>query len=450
MSRDEQPKAKTHELLAELGQAPGMPLRLGGLDAAQLAADFGTPLYVYDAELLRRRCAAVQEAFGPRVGLLYALKANPCAAVAAVLREAGAGIELASAGELAIAERAGFAPELMQYAGPAKSRAELRRAAELGIGAINLESESEYERLVEVLHELEEGRAPVARVAIRVNLAAGAGSAGMRMAGGCSKFGVDEERVPDLAARIESEARCRLIGLHMYLGTQVLDAAAWLQGAEGLVQVAERVEQRLGRKLESLDFGGGFGVSTQTGGADFDLQRAGRGLRELLERHGTPQAWLELGRYLTAPAGVYLTSVVETKRSGAADYALLDGGMHQHAAAAGFGAVLRRPWPVVLARAPWERVAESSWRVGGPLCTPQDEFAIESVLPALRPGDVLGFLASGAYGASFSPGAFLGHPAPAELLVDRGRAFVVRERGQSSDALLRQRMPDLDPEELSP
>lgn len=435
-----EPPCRAHELLHELGVSAGSALHVGGAAVEELVARFGTPLYVHDAEVLRRRLAAVQAAFGSDVRVLFALKAQPLAAVAAVLRQVGAGAELASGGEIRVALEAGFAPEDMQFAGPAKSARELELALELGIGCINLESESEYERLCDSAMQ----SASPPGIALRVNLAAGVSAARLRMAGACSKFGIDEERVVDFAARIEAEGHCTLLGLHTYLGTQVFDADAWLEGAAGLLRLAALVEARIGRPLATLDFGGGFGVATQSGAQAFDLARAGTGLKALLASApggDTRRHYLELGRYLTAPAGVYLTRVLETKLSGGVPFALVDGGMHQHAAAAGAGSVLRRPWPVVVADRPFERAAGSAWRVGGPLCTPQDEFAVEDTLPALATGDVLAFLASGAYGATFSPGAFLGHPAAAELLVDRGTVHVVRERGSYDDALARQHVP---------
>ncbi|PIE24292.1 MAG: diaminopimelate decarboxylase [Planctomycetota bacterium] len=427
-----------HGLLRELGAGPGLPLSLGGVPLSELAEEFGTPLYVYDAELLRQRLRRVRLAFGEQVQVLFALKANPNAAVASVLREAGAGVELASAGELALARAAGFAPSAMQFAGPAKGLNELRAAIELGLGCLNLESESEFEAIAALCAAAGQR----ARVAIRVNLREGAAVAGLRMSGGCSKFGVDEERVPALARRIEDCPNCELLGLHMYLGTQIHDAAAWLRGAEALLALAHRLEQELGRSLASLDFGGGFAVPTHAGMPEFALSDAGSGLCELLRGEAERRYFLELGRFLAAPAGLYLTRVVQTKSSAGQVFALVDGGMHHFAAAAGMGAGLRRPWPVVACSDPFAREAGSGQRIGGPLCTPQDEFVIEDVLPELKQGELLAFLAAGAYGASYSPLGFLSHPAPAEVLVDRGRSFLVRRAGTAEDALERQLLPE--------
>ena len=132
----------TSRLLRDLGPEHGDGLRIGGVSAEEIAEQFGTPCYVYDAELLRRRCAEVTRSLG--VDVLFAIKANPCLAVGQVLADAGAGADVASAGEVHVAMRAGFAKEKIQFAGPGKTRAELSLAVDRGVGTINLESASEY------------------------------------------------------------------------------------------------------------------------------------------------------------------------------------------------------------------------------------------------------------------------------------------------------------------
>jgi len=165
----------------------------------------------------------------------------------------------------------------------------------------------------------------------------------------------------------------------------------------------------------------------------FDLDAAGAALKTLTA-NVREQLFVELGRFLTAPAGVYVAAVQHAKTSGGVRHAVLDGGLHHCAAAAGIGTVLRRPPLLVRATAgnggdPIDHV------LGGPLCTPMDQFAEAFHCPELRRGDLVAVLNAGAYGLTYSPTAFLGHPTPAEVLVDGGQARIVRERGTFSDGL---------------
>jgi diaminopimelate decarboxylase len=400
----------------------------------ELAARFGTPLYVFDATALRQRVAAVQQALGPRVRLLWSIKANPSVAVTRVLRTAGTGAELASIGELQVALAAGHAPAALRFAGPGKTDAELAAALAAGVGCFHVESAQELDALA----RLAAGRERATAVALRVNLPHELGGSRMRMGGRSSRFGVDAEQVPALAKQVLASPQLTLAGLHVYGGTQVFDANAFVAHAERLCELAADWERTLGAPLPELDLGGGFGVATYQGDPEFDLAAAGRGLQQLLARFDRPdRTWfVELGRYLAAPAGIYLTRVVRTKTSGGEAHAVVDGGLHQHAAAAGVGTVVRRP--PLLERAepgPTGDAGDQPVTIGGPLCTPADQFAASLPLGPLHPGDLLVLRHSGAYGLSYSPHGFLSHPTPAEVMVDAGTARVVRRRGEPADVL---------------
>jgi diaminopimelate decarboxylase len=412
---------------------PG-PSCFGGVPVTELADRFDTPLYVFDATVLRQRVAAVQQALGPRVRLLWSIKANPSVAVTSVLRTAGAGAELASIGELQVALAAGHAPAALRFAGPGKTDAELAAALAAGVGCFHVESAQELDALA----RLAAGRERATAVALRVNLPHELGGSRMRMGGRSSRFGIDAEQVPALAKQVLGSPQLTLAGLHVYGGTQVFDANAFVAHAERLCELAADCERTLGAPLRELDLGGGFGVAIYQGDPEFDLVAAGRGLQQLLARFDRPdRTWfVELGRYLAAPAGIYLTRVVRTKTSGGEAHAVVDGGLHQHAAAAGVGTVVRRP--PLLERAepgPTGEAGDQPVTIGGPLCTPADQFAAALPLGPLRPGDLLVLRHSGAYGLSYSPHGFLSHPTPAEVMVDAGIARIVRRRGEPADVL---------------
>lgn len=421
----------THDALASLGCASASELSIGGVPARELARTFGTPLYAYSASVIERRLHAVQQALGPQVQIVWSVKANPALGIGRLLRRLGAGAEVASAGELCLAEAAGWPASELRFAGPGKSAAELAFALARGLGTFHVESADEVQDLLRLCRDRNHRTA----IAVRVNLPEELTGARQRMGGRSSRFGVDREQVPALLQVVAAEERFTLKGLHVYSGTQLFDASAWLAQAAAVMALAREWERELGLPLPEVDLGGGFGTAVYQGDPAFDLQAAGRGLRELLAANASPdRLWLvELGRYLVAPAGIYLATVVRTKISGGEHHAVLDGGLNHCALAAGLGAVLRRPPLLVKANALQGPLRACT--VGGPLCTPLDQFAEQLPLPHLAQGDLVAVLNAGAYGLSYSPQGFLSHPPPAEVLVEDGRARVLRERAAFGDAL---------------
>jgi diaminopimelate decarboxylase len=416
--------------LDELGCGKSEQLAIGGIAASELADRHGTPLYVFDAAVLRRRLARVQTALGPRVRVLFSVKANPSLAVTRCLREAGAGAEIASLGELHLARAAGHAASDLRFAGPGKTDAEIEAAVEAGLGCFHVEAEGEAASIAAAARR----RGKRVGVAVRVNLAQELSGSRMRMGGRSSRFGIDEDQVPSLLATIRDEPTLHLAGLHLYSGTQVFDANAFVQQASLLIERTICWEREANVRLQELDLGGGFGVAAFAGDPSFDLAAAGHGIQDLVRAHANRTWFAELGRYLCAPAGVYLTRVVQCKRSGGVLQVVVDGGMHHHAAAAGFGSVLRRP-PLLAHATGLRAPADTVSTLGGPLCTPADQFAEQAMLPRLSRGDLVAVLNAGAYGLSFSPVLFLSHPTAAEVMVDGGVARIARHRGQETDVL---------------
>ncbi len=413
-------------------------LCIGDIPATEIADRHGTPVYAFDADILKQSFGAVRTAFGPGVEILFALKANPNAAIAKILRGCGAGIEVASAGEILIAEHAGCPGKDMHFAGPGKRYDELRRAIELDI-QLNVESEDEYQHIRALAEECEQRP----RIALRVNPPSEMTGSRMRMAGGSKRFGIDLDACLPLVQSILTDDIAELRGLHVYAATQSFEASAWLDNAKQLFALATEIETATDHKLCSLNFGGGFGIPQYEGDPEFDLKRAGQGLQALIHADARPdrEYHIELGRYLCGPAGVYLTRVLYLKTSQDRTHAVLDGGLHHHGAAAGMGSVMRRSFPLVLCRdlSPEDT---QQYTIGGPLCTPLDELASDTALPELDDGDLIAVLSSGAYGLTYSPTMFLSHPTPAEILVNGTITTVIRDPGSDQDALRGQHLTD--------
>ncbi|MCG5247068.1 type III PLP-dependent enzyme [Methylorubrum extorquens] len=405
-------------------------LRVGGLPLTGLAKEFGTPLFVYDADTMRRTYRALCAALAGFAEVDFSVKANPNPAVIRVFSQEGAGAEIASGAEFDAAIRAGVPPEKILFAGPGKGAADLDRVIGGGIGEIHLENREEIARVAAAA----ERHGVRVRVALRINPGATAQGGAMRMGGKPSPFGFDEEDIEAAIDTVEAEPRLRLVGLHLFAGTQGLKADTLIgQWTYGL-GLAAQIANRIGRPLETIDLGGGLGIPYFSGDTDLDLGAIRAGLPDLIAtlradpRLASARVVLEPGRYLTGPAGVYVARVLAVKESRGSRFVITDGGMHHHLAASGnLGQIVKRDFPLAaVTDAGGERAATA---VVGPLCTPLDMLARAAPLPPLAEGDLVAVLQSGAYGLTASPTGFLSHPTPAEVLVEGGEAREIRARG---------------------
>ena len=391
-------------------------LVVGGERLSTLAARVGqTPFYAYDRGLLRARVAELRMALPSGVKLHYAMKANPMPAVVAFMARLVDGVDVASAGELKVALDAGADPAEISFAGPGKRDAELRQAVASRV-LINLESAREIAVLQAASLEL----GLPARVAVRVNPDFELKGSGMKMGGGPKQFGVDTEQMPGLLADI-GRAGLAFEGFHLFAGSQNLRSESICEAQQKSFELAVRLARDAPGPVRFLNLGGGFGVPYFPGEQRLDLAPIGANLQQLLVRAKTelPQAELviELGRYLVAEAGVYVTRVVDRKISRGQVYLVTDGGLNHHLSASGnFGQVVRKNYPVTIGSRQGGADTELA-SVVGPLCTPLDLLADRMHLPVAGVGDLAVVFQSGAYGASASPQAFLGHAACPEVLV---------------------------------
>lgn len=408
-------RAPTH---AALERAPTIDgeLLFGGVRLSQLAQRVGrTPFYAYDREALRARVDALRAALPAKISLHYAMKANPMPALVAYMTALVDGIDVASAGELAVALDAGADPREVSFAGPGKSETELGQAAAAGI-LINCESMREIALLGDIARRT--GRP--ARVAVRVNPDFELKSSGMKMGGGPKQFGIDAELVPQALAEIGRRGLA-FEGFHIFSGSQNLRAESICEAQNKAYELALRLSAHAPGPVKVLNLGGGFGIPYFPGERPLELAPIGANLAALVERAGRemPQAELviELGRYLVGEAGIYVCRVIDRKLSRGEVFLVTDGGLHHHLAASGnFGQVIRKNYPVAIGtrmNAEQREIAS----VVGPLCTPLDLLADRMELARADVGDLVVVFQSGAYGRSASPIGFLSHPGPGEVLV---------------------------------
>ncbi len=387
-------------------------LLVAGRTAADWVADAGdTPLFLYDRAIMDARVRRFRAAMPKGVRLHYAVKANPLPALLAHMAGRVDGFDVASAGEMDRALAAGMAADHVSFAGPGKRDRELRAAIAAGV-TLHVESAGELAR-ARAAAQLMGARA---RVALRINPPFELKGSGMRMGGGARPFGIDADQAAALMVEMDDPA-LDFRGFHIFAGSQNLDIAALAEAQR--LSIALAAELAAGRPLPMVNLGGGFGVPYFPADKALDVEAVGAALADSLAARPAGLAdtifAIELGRWLVAEAGVYLTRIVDRKLSGGERFLVTDGGLHHQLAATGnFGTVIRRNYPLVNAS---HDGARETANVVGCLCTPLDRLGEKLDLAQGRVGDLIALFMAGAYGRTASPEAFLGHPAPMELLV---------------------------------
>lgn len=400
-------------------------LHIEDVPAHDLAAHFGTPLYVYSASVLQKQYKRLERSLrdlAPNVLICYALKANSNPTLGRLLADMGAGADVVSGGEIYLAQRMGFPSERIVFAGVGKTRREMAEGLEAGVRAFHVESAQELEALASVAREL--GR--VAPVAVRVNPDVDARTHPYITTGTRgSKFGVPPEEAVALIRRAASLPLLRPVGLHAHVGSQLSHVQPILEATERLFQLWDRLAED-GIELRELDIGGGLGIPYLPDDQSEGPEQLALGLRPLLAGRALDLV-LEPGRFLVGPAGVLLTSVLYVKEVASGRLAIVDAGMNDLLRPALYGAY----HPVL----PLHEASVGAGElvdVVGPVCESSDVLARERRLGAVRQGDVLCIGQAGAYGYSMAS-QYNGRPRPAEVLVEGTQARLIRTRESYAD-----------------
>lgn len=388
-------------------------LTIAGRTAEAWVAEAGSPLFVYHIGIVRERLARLRAALPAACEIHFAIKANPLPEFLAAVAPLVGGLDVASGGELAKALEVKDAAHI-SFAGPGKRDAELEAAIIAG-ATLNLESEGEADRALAIGARL--GKTP--KLAVRVNPDFELRGSGMKMGGRASPFGVDAARVPALVRRLIA-AGADWRGFHIFAGSQSLDTAAIIETQAATVALAARLAEEADAAPPLVNLGGGFGIPYFSGDTPVDIEAVGAVLGNTLASRSKILAdsnfAIELGRWIAGECGVYLMRVIDRKVSGDETFLVCDGGLHHQLAASGnFGTVVKRNYPVAVA-GKMDAEATETVSVVGPLCTPLDRLADRVALPPAGPGDVIAIFLAGAYGASASPAAFLGHGPAAEIV----------------------------------
>jgi len=397
-------------------------LSIQGHLVTELVSKYETPLYVYDVNIIKHSLSAVRSAFHG-FKIFYSIKANPNPTICKLLAHNHCGANISSGGELSLALKAGFKPEDIIFVGPGKTDKEIEYALDRNIRTIIAESMNELKRIDKVAFKMSK----VVDVMIRINTSTKIDSSPVRMVGGPSQFGIDEEDVIVQLKNFHSR-HVNLVGIHVYSASQILDPVALFRMFDSILDTAQRISSETNLELKIIDMGGGLGIPYTHDEKALDIFKLGAQVHESIIRHGIDMRKtslaLELGRFLLGRAGIFLTKVIDVKESRKKIFVITDGGIN----------FLMRPafyklnYPTFAVNKIKEKPSQKC-TVVGPLCTPFDQLAVDIDLPPVKIGDIIGIFKTGAYGYSMSMVAFLSHPSPAEVLILDGQDYLVRRRG---------------------
>jgi diaminopimelate decarboxylase len=394
----------------------------------EIANRHGTPTYAFDVRGMRNQVNRLRDALPDEVDVYYSLKANASLGVAEVFSAAGIGADVASAGELVTAIAAGFPADKIFVAGPFKLPETISQLRAVPAAIVSVDSLSELEWLSE------NGLANSVVLRLRPDF----GSCAVVKAGSESRFGLTSD---DFVRCREFLTRCDLnvIGFHVFAGSQVLDTEKLIGHLRSSMDLSLRAADELGIEPEFLNLGGGFGVPYGPQDEDIRLTQIGDELQTLVERSAPARVVLELGRFLVAQSGYYLTSVIGHQTFQGRPAVVVDGGVHQRADMCGLNLRTNQEPPLVFSS---EKTPEKSATASvqatdilGCLSLPDDVMLEASPLPSLSRGDTLAFANAGAYGLWSSPALFHGSPLPAEVAFDGQEIYLMRER-QAAQSIL--------------
>ncbi len=394
-----------------------------GMTLRTIAERFGTPTYVYSQGAITRNFERLRGSLARLPHLIcYSVKANSNLRILGLLRQAGAGFDVVSSGELARALRAGASPDTIVFSGVGKTQDEIDAALQAGILMFNVESAGELAVIESRARSLQR----TARISIRVNPDVEAHTHPKISTGQIiHKFGVPKEEAPELYRRAAESPHLKVHGVACHIGSQILEVEPFWEALEEILSVARGLEQA-GYPATWLDLGGGYGIRYAQE-EPLNVNRLAEGLEERL-RGTSLKLILEPGRALVGNAGALITRVLYVKRNQRKNFVVIDAGMNDLIRPTLYGSYHEI---VPALDRPAERLQAD---VVGPLCESGDFLAQDRDMANVQPGDLLAVLTAGAYGFALSSN-YNTRPRPAEVLVHGGEADLIRPRESVEDLM---------------
>jgi diaminopimelate decarboxylase len=404
-----------------------------GVSVKELAQKYDTPLYVIGEKRIRDNYNRVLDALVRNykyVRIYYAAKANSNLTVLKILQSQGAYLDTVSPGEVFMGLVSGYPQDRMMFTGTSVRNDELKMLSDANI-TVNIDSQSELDRLLKI---------SVPQVlSVRVNPQVGAGHHSHCItAGPDSKFGLWEEETIQAYA-IAQRARVERFGIHMHIGSGILDVEPYVQAVDKLLSIAKRVHDEVGVNFEFIDIGGGFGVPYKPEDQEFDwagfASKVVAPFKSKVAEYGLGKPFLcvEPGRYLVCDAGILLTTVNTVKVTPSKKFVGVDAGFNTLVRPTMYGS-----YHQVLVANKLGKAEKETYDVVGPICESGDALAKDRKLPAVEEGDLLAVLNAGAYGFSMSS-QYNARPRAAEVMIRQGKPMVIREREQLDNLTANQR-----------
>jgi diaminopimelate decarboxylase len=404
-----------------------------GVSVKELAEKYDTPLYVLSENRIRDNYNRLQNTLlndYKYIRVYYAAKANTNLTVLKILQSEGAYLDTVSPGEVFMALSCGFPPERLLFTGTSVRNDELKMLADANV-TVNVDSQSELDRLLKFAVP------PV--LSVRVNPEVGAGHHDHCVtAGPESKFGLWEEETIQAYA-VAKKARVERFGMHMHIGSGILDVEPYVLALEKLLNIAKRVHEEVGIDFEFIDIGGGLGVTYKAEDKDLNLAEFSTKVVALFKSKvkeyglGKPFLCVEPGRYIVCDAGILLTSVNTVKVTPSRKFIGVDAGFNTLVRPAMYGSY----HPMLVANK--LSVADKEiYDVVGPICESGDVLAKDRSFPPVEEGDLLAVLNAGAYGFSMSS-QYNSRPRAAEVMIRQGKDVLVRKREELGDLMSSQR-----------
>jgi diaminopimelate decarboxylase len=408
-------------------------LFIGGVDSIELVEEYGSPLFVMNEQRIRDNYQRYQKAF-PDADIYYAAKANGSLSVLRILAQEGAGADVFSEGELYLALLAGIPKDRILFNGNSKTDHELEYAVETGV-RVSVDSMDELRTLAAIAKEAGE----TVDIAFRVNPDVSPKTHPKIATGlSTSKFGIPHSMVVEAYQLARELEGVMPIGIHCHIGSQILDVSPFVEMTEKMMDLVEQID-RLGIKLEFLDLGSGLGIpykKDEPAPTPQDLADAILPVfNERADAIGVhPRLIFEPGRYIVGDTTVLLTKVNLVKEAHK-KFVGVDVGFNLLIRPAMYDA-----YHHVLVANKVEESPAGLYTIAGPICESGDILAQDRELPRVEKGDVIAVLDAGAYGFSMSS-QYNGRPRAAEVLISRGKPYVVRQRENLDDLLAKQILP---------
>ncbi len=366
-----------------------------------------TPAYVYKLSFIDEQYKKLRTCLGSDVDIVYSVKANSNEKIIKRLNNFDVFFDCASIAEISLVLRSGIDSKKISFVGPAKTYQDIKYAVESGVGHIICESLLQVKVLSEVLNNLKKKQ----KILIRINPNLKETSGSLVMGGVPSQFGIDEDNLQEIFDFLEYSHLIELEGFHFFLKSQVFDHKELEEKLQRAHFDSKRLAEKFGLNIKRVNLGGGFAIGYYSGQDDIKIGKIDI-CKPYQKKHVNT---VESGRFLVAPAGVFVTSVIDIKTSYGKQFVIVDGGLSCNAAVAGIGQIIKRNYKIKVVG---KKELEETYTVAGPSCTPIDILAVDIQLPKLEVGDKIVFLNCGAYGASYSPVNFLHLKKPSEYIID--------------------------------